>query len=218
MAVAVIAALLALAHFAPAWGSNHFTEKQFEAFAIYVGKTFWVVGEESKIPAFQSSPSPAAPSFRPPAKASFAINEIVRGKGKIPSYYNVTLESGQEGFITINSFLEELHGSFAAVDPDWSTKRKLAKEAQEESRRQEWIRGRPWPQHVKEAALKKQPVLGMTTAEARAVLGKPKRLVPLKSTNPLMGNQEQWIYEDGPVLTFTNGLLTRIQPKEPASK
>ena len=218
IAAAVIATLLLPICFAPAWGSSHFTEKQYEAFALYIDKTFWVTGEESKIPAFQSAPSPSAPSFRPGAKESFEIKEIVRGKGQIPSYYKVAFASGREGFVTINSFLEELHGSFAAVDPDWSIKRKLAKEAEGESKRQEWIQKQRWSGQVKEAALKKQPVLGMSTAEAKVILGKPKRLVAVKNTNPLMGKQEQWIYEEGPVLTFTNGLLTRIQPKEAPSK
>jgi hypothetical protein len=33
-----------------------------------------------------------------------------------------------------------------------------------------------------------------------------------------MGNQERWFYEGGPVLTFTNGLITRIQPLEEAGE
>ena len=64
------------------------------------------------------------------------------------------------------------------------------------------------------APLKKQPVIGMSKKEATAVLGKPKTVVQLKTGNSgsaLMGKQEQWIYDNGPVLTFSNGLVVRIQ-------
>lgn len=195
--------------------SSHFTPKQLEIFRVYVGKTYWVVDEEGRIPSFLSAPSPSSPSFRPGLKESFQIKEIVGGTPQTPFYYYKTVfDSGKEGYISVGSFLEELSLTFVTSDPDRDIKRKLAKEAQEESKRQAWIRAQSWSQHVKEAALKKQPVLGMSSREARAILGRPKRVVALKSANPLMGKQEQWIYESGPVLTFTNGLVTRIQPLE----
>ena len=100
------------------------------------------------------------------------------------------------------------------VDPDRNQKRKIAKEAEEESQRQAWIRNQPWPEQVKQAALERRPALGMTTKEARAVLGKPKNIFPIQNTNPLLGKQVQWLYENGTVLTFTNELLTRVQNRD----
>ncbi len=177
------------------------------------------MGEENKTPAFQSAPSPSAPSFHPGVKEPFEIKEIVGGTKQVPAYYfRAAFESGKEGFITIGSFLEQLNASFVTVDPDRDLKAKLAKEAAAENKRQAWIRAQSWPEHVKQAALKRQPVLGMNPKEAAAVLGKPKSVVGMNAANLLRGRQEQWIYEDGPVLTFTNGLLTRIQPKEAANQ
>jgi hypothetical protein len=96
-------------------------------------------------------------------------------------------------------------------DPDRGQKIRAAKAAQEEEKREARIRAQPWPEHVKEAVLKRQAVLGMNMKEAREALGRPTRVVKLKDTNPLMGQQEQWIYEKGSVLTFTNGAISRIQ-------
>jgi cytochrome oxidase Cu insertion factor (SCO1/SenC/PrrC family) len=111
-----------------------------------------------------------------------------------------------------------LNAAFVTVDPDRDAKAKLAKETETEKKRQEWIRSQRWPEHVKQAALKKQPVLGMSTKEASAVLGKPQRVVGIKNTNLLLGRQEQWTYEGGSVLTFTNGIITRIQPANAPSQ
>jgi hypothetical protein len=196
------------------WTASQYTPKQIEVYAQYVGKTYWVV-EEAGTPAFHTAPSSAAPSFRPGLKESFEINEIVGGTAQIPAhYYRVTFESGKQGFIPIGSFTQQLNAAFVTVDPDRDAKAKLAKETETEKKRQEWIQTRSWPEHVKQAALKKQPVLGMSTKEATAILGKPQRVVRIKNTNLLLGKQEQWTYEGGSVLTFTNGLLTRIQPAE----
>jgi hypothetical protein len=54
----------------------------------------------------------------------------------------------------------------------------------------------------------------MSKKEATAVLGKPKSVVQLKTGNSgtaLMGKQEQWLYDNGPVITFNNGVIVRIQ-------
>jgi hypothetical protein len=51
----------------------------------------------------------------------------------------------------------------------------------------------------------------MNKKEAEAILGKPKSVVRLKRGNELVGKQEQWLYEKGPVLTFTEGVIVRIQ-------
>ena len=212
------AALIAAAPYIVAldngWTASEYTPRQIEVYAWYVGKTYWVV-EESGMPAFHTAPSSSAPSFHPGLKESFEIKEIVGGTAQLPApYYRVTFDSGKEGFIPVRSLLEQLNAAFASVDPDREAKAKLAKETETEKKRQEWIQSQRWPEHVKQAALKKQPVLGMTMREATAALGKPQRVVSIKSTNLLLGKQEQWTYEGGSVLTFTNGLITRIQPKE----
>lgn len=207
--------LLATSGTVRAAAPSQYTPKQLESFGLYVGKTYWVVGEDDKTPTFLSAPSSAAKSFHPAAKESFEVKEIVGGTAKIPThYYRVAFESGNEGFIPISAFMEHFNGAFAAADPDRDAKAKLAKETESEKNRRAWIDKQKWPEHVKEAARKKQPVLGMNQKEAHAVLGKPKSTIQLKSATSLMGSQEQWIYADGPVLTFTNGILTRIQPKE----
>jgi hypothetical protein len=214
----IAAALFVAAPFVVAlengWTASQYTPKQIELYAQYVGKTYWVV-EEAGTPAFHAAPSSAAPSFRPRLKESFEINEIVGGTAKLPApYYRVTFDSGKEGFIPVRSLVEQLNAAFVTVDPDRDAKAKLAKETETEKKRQEWIKTQRWPEHVKQAALKKQPALGMSTKEASAVLGKPQRVVGIKNTNLLLGRQEQWTYEGGSVLTFTNGLITRIQPTE----
>jgi len=219
LAAALFAATPLLVASGNGWTASQYTPKQIEVYAQYVGKTYWVVEEPDKTPTFQTAPSPAAPSFHPVVKESFVINEIVGGTAQIPAhYYRVTFESGKQGFIPLSSFTQQLNAAFVTVDPDRDAKAKLAKETEAEKKRQEWIQSQRWPEHVKQAALKKQPVLGMSTKEASAVLGKPQRVVGIKYTNLLLGKQEQWTYEGGSVLTFTNGLITRIQPADAPSQ
>ena len=194
------------------FASSRFTEKQLEAFEKYIGKTYWVVAEEGKKLPFLSALSPAAPSFLPVAKESFQITEMLEGSNQRPYYfYKVKFDSGREGYIDVDSFLEEINSTFATRDPDRGQKTKVAKEAQDKQKREAWIRAQPWPEHVKEAVLKRRAVLGMRIQEAREALGKPARVVKVQNTSPLLGQLEQWIYNNGPVLTFTNGLVTRIQ-------
>ena len=212
-----LAALLFALCAAPARASSHYTLTQLEAFDAYTGKTYWIAADNEKIPAFRSAPSPSAPAFKPGAKESFELEEIVGGKGA-PYFYRAVFESGKTGFLAINSFLDGLNLTILTVDPDRNQKRKIAKEAEEESQRQAWIRKQPWPAEVKQAALERRPALGMKLNEARAVLGKPKNVFPLQNTNPLLGKQEQWHYENGTVLTFTNGLVTRVQTHEKPAK
>ena len=129
-------------------------------------------------------------------------------------YYRANFDSGREGYITVDSFLEELNLTLLTQDPDMGQKRRSAKEAEEESKREAWIRAQSWPEHVKDAALKRKAILGMNMNEAKVALGKPARKVKLKNNNALMGQQEQWLYENGIVLTFTNGMITRMQTKD----
>lgn len=208
--ISALAVLLLALCASPAGASSHYTLTQLEAFDAYTDKTYWITADEEKIPGFRSAPSPSASSFKPGAKESFKLEEIVGGKGA-PYYYRAVFESGKTGFLPINSFLDGLNLTLLTIDPDRDRKRKIAKEAEEESRRQAWIRNQRWPEQVKQAALERRPALGMTTSEARAILGKPKNVFPLQNSNPLLGKQEQWFYENGQVLTFTNGLLTRVQ-------
>ena len=217
IAVAALAVLLLAFCRSPAAASSHYTLTQLEAFDAYTDKTYWITADDEKIPAFRAAPSPSAPSFKPSAKESFKLEEIVGGKGA-PYFYRAVFESGKTGFLAINSFLDGLNLTILTVDPDRERKRKIAKEAEEESQRQAWIRKQPWPEQVKQAALERRPALGMKTNEARAVLGKPKNIFPIQNTNPLMGKQEQWLYQNGTVLTFTNGLLTRVQTHEKPAK
>jgi len=194
------------------FASSRFTEKQLEAFEKYVGKTYWAVAEEGKRALFFSAPSPSAASFLAELKESLQITEMVQGAGQRPAhYYKVRFGSGRDGYIDVDSFLEGLNLTLVTQDPDRGQKIRSAKAAQEEEKREARIRAQPWPEHVKEAVLKRQAILGMNMKEAREALGKPTRVVKLKDTNPLMGQQEQWIYEKGPVLTFTNGAISRIQ-------
>lgn len=194
------------------FASSRFTEKQLEAFEKYVGKTYWAVAEEGKRALFFSAPSPSAPSFLPELKESLQITEMVQGAGQRPAYYyKVSFASGREGYIDLDSFLGQLNLTLLTVDPNRGQKMRSAKEAQEEEKREARIRAQPWPEHIKEAVLQRKAVLGMNMKEAREALGRPTRVVKLKDTNLLMGQQEQWIYDKGPVLTFTNGAITRLQ-------
>jgi hypothetical protein len=200
------------AAFGTTFAASQYTPKQLEAYGQYVGKTYWIVENDNKAPAFLSTPSPAAPTFHAAIKDSFEIKEIVAGAAQAREhYYRVAFDSGKEGFLPLGIFLEHFNAAFVTVDPDREAKAKAARETEAETKRQAWIRAQRWPEHVKEAALKKQAVLGMNTREAKASLGDPKRVILMKSASLLLGAQEQWTYEGGLVLTFTNGLITRIQ-------
>jgi hypothetical protein len=215
--IVALAILPFLGSFFDPSAASQYTSKQLEAYNGYTGKTYWVVGEANKIPAFLSAPSPTAPTFTPALNESFEIKDIVADNPS-SAYYRAIFVSGKEGFIPIVAFIEQVNASFTSVDPDRNARAKAAKETHDEEKRREWIQSQRWPEHVKQAALAKQPALGMNTREASAILGKPKSVVPLKSANFLMGRQEQWVYENGPVLTFSNGIVTRIQPREETSK
>ncbi len=206
--------LPALLSLATGFASSHFTEKQLAALERYAGKTYWVVAWEGKLPSFSSAPSASADSFRPQAKESFRITEMVQGSGPKAYYYKVRFDTGREGYIGIDSFLEQLNLTLLTVDPDRGQKIRAAREVEEESKREARIRAQPWPEHIKEAVLRRQAVLGMNMKEAREALGRPKTAVKVKNSNPLIGEQEQWIYQSGLVLTFTNGLITRMQSQQ----
>ncbi|MBI1993374.1 MAG: hypothetical protein HYS67_02960, partial [Deltaproteobacteria bacterium] len=198
----LLAALLSLT---TGFASSHFTERQLAALERYAGKSYWVVAWEGKLPSFSSAPSPAADFFLPQAKESFQITEIVQGSGPKAYYYKVRFDTGREGYIEVDFFLGQLNLTLLTVDPDRGQRIRAAREVEEESKREARIRAQPWPEHIKEAVLKRQAVLGMNMKEAREALGRPRSAVKLKNSNPLMGEQEQWIYQGGLALTFTNG-------------
>ncbi|MBI2539644.1 MAG: hypothetical protein HYW04_07595 [Deltaproteobacteria bacterium] len=204
----LLAALLSLT---TGFASSRYTERQLAALERYAGKSYWVVAWEGKLPSFSSAPSPAADSFLPQAKESFQITEIVQGSGPKAYYYKVRFDTGREGYIEVDFFLGQLNLTLLTVDPDRGQRIRAAREVEEESKREARIRAQPWPEHIKEAVLKRQAVRGMNMKEAREALGRPRSAVKLKNSNPLMGEQEQWIYQGGLALTFTNGTITRIQ-------
>lgn len=194
----------------PLSASNHYTEKQLEALATRVKNTYWVVAADGRTPSFLSAPSAGAQTFSVDSEASFEITELVGRKTKNP-YYKVRFASGKEGYLRIETFIEEFNATILAMDPRAEEKKKLAAAAEEEEARIAWIRARPWSDAVKEAAIRRRPVLGMKTAEIKRVLGEPARVVTLRGRQHV--TEEQWIYDNGPTLTFTNGLLTKAKAR-----
>ncbi|MBI4529643.1 MAG: hypothetical protein HY695_38080 [Deltaproteobacteria bacterium] len=186
-------------------------DKELEALSRRVGQTYWITSTDG--PTFFSAPSPSAPEFNSHSKESFDIMELVKGSDQRP-YYKVRLDSGKEGFISVSSFLENLNSTVATSDPEAKEKKRLSRESKQEKEREKWVRSQSWQEHIKEAVLKRQAVLGMNMSETKIALGKPSRVVKVSDRNRLRGQQEQWVYEQGVILTFTNGLITRIQSSE----
>ncbi len=187
--------------------SNHYTEKQIDALETRVGKVFWILPIEEKLPSFLTSPTTNAPAFHPEANESFEITSLVGRKAKNP-YYKVRFESGKEGYIHAQAFLEQFNGAIVTVDPLADEKKALAEKNEQEKARLEWIQSQPWSQAVKESAIKRQGVPGMTAGEAKKVLGDPRRVTRIRG--PQNVSEEHWFYPDGVVLIFRNGALNRI--------
>jgi hypothetical protein len=206
-----LAALLLCICGALAVASNQYTAKQLEAFATRVGQIYWTQSVNGNGPSFSSAPSANAKLFRIDAVESFQITELV-GQTTDQVYYKIRRENGQEAFIRPELFLEALNVTIMPVDPMANEKKKAAEAAEEDKRRIEWIRAQPWSPIVKEAAIKKKPTPGLTTAEVKHVLGQPKRVA--KVQGPIKVAEEQWFYPDGSVLIFHNGLLSRVEGRE----
>lgn len=207
---------LALVLFVP-WlcivdASQYYTEKQIDALATRVGKTFWVYSPGNDLPAFVNAPNAAAAMFRPDNKESFVITEITAQANKDP-YYTVKFESGKIAYIRPEMFHEALNLTIFSVDPFADEKQRAEKQAVEEKNRVDWIKTQPWPLAVKEAAIKKQPTPGLTGSEVKRVYGPPQRITKLRG--PTKGSEEHWFYQDGSVLVIINGLFARIE-KAPA--
>jgi hypothetical protein len=195
----------------PVHATHHYTDKQLDALATRVGKIFWIVAINNKTPSFLSNPATNAASFRPKGNESFKITELVGRDDKNP-YYKVKFDSGREGYIQPDVFLEEFNATISAVDPQETEKKKAAEAAEEEKKRIEWIQAQPWSRGVKEAAIKRQVIPGMNEGEVKKILGNPIRVS--KVMTRLNVAEEHWIYGDGSTAIFYNGLFSHIVPKE----
>ena len=193
-----------------ALAADRYTDQQLDALASRVGKIYWILAVNNQTPPFLSSPAINAASFNPQPNESFEITELVGRKDKNP-FYKVRFDSGKEGYILPEVFLEELNASIAAVDPTASGKKRAAEEAEEEKKRIDWIQSQPWSRAVKEAAIKRQVLGGMNGGEVKKILGNPVRVSKVKGRLNL--TEERWLYADGSTAVFLNGLLSRIEPK-----
>ena len=208
---ATIFALLSIMFLAPiraTLASNHYTKKQLDALADRVGKTFWLASAEGQAPpAFLDAPSATATTFRPGPNDSFVITDLA-GRSNNNPYYAVIFQSGKVGYIRPEAFHEALNVTVLSIDPRADEKEKAEERESEEKDRVEWIRAQPWSAAVKEAAIKKQPVPGLTTSEVQKVLGPPLRVTKLRGPSKVA--EEHWFYAGGSVLIFHNGLLSKI--------
>ena len=191
--------------------SSHYTDKQLEALAARVGKTFWINSSNEKAPLFLTAPRPGATTFRSEENDSFEITELTGQKTKDP-YYKVRFQSGKVGYLTPDMFHEEFNAKILSYDPLADEKKKAEQQAEEEKKRLEWIKSQPWSPAVKAAAIKKLPTPGLRTTEVRRVLGAPTRVS--KTRGAIKVAEERWFYPDGSVLVFHNGLLSSIEKKE----
>ena len=195
----------------PAWGSHHYTAKQMEALASRVGQTYWSQPVNGKGPSFGAAPAANAKLIRVDAIESFQITELVGQAAKNP-YYKIKRENGQEGYISPEQFLEALNLTILTTDPAAEDKRKAAEAAEADQKRIAWIQAQPWSPAIKDAAIKKQPIPGLNTNEIKNVLGPPSRVIKVRG--PIKVAEEQWLYPDGSVLIFHNGLLNKVERRE----
>ena len=193
--------------------SHHYTDKQLDALAARVGKTFWLSASDGRLPLFLSSPAATAATFRPAEDDSFVITELTGRKNKNP-YYAVKFESGKVGYILPELFHEGLNLTILSSDPHAGEKEKAEKLESEEKARVEWINSQPWSAVIKEAAIRKQPAPGLKTTEVKRIMGPPMRVTKLRT--PVKGlAEEHWFYTGGTVLIFHNGLLTKTDQVKP---
>lgn len=192
--------------------SHHYTDKQLEALAARVGKTYWINSPAGRVPPFLSSPTAGAATFQPAGDDSFVITELAGAAKKNP-YYAVRFQSGKLGYIRPDSFHEALNLTIVSADPHAAEREKAEKQASEENERIAWINAQPWSAAVKEAAIKKQPVAGLKTTEVKRVMGSPLRVTKLRTPTKGLA-EEHWFYSGGTVLIFHNGLLTKTDKVE----
>jgi len=195
----------------PVWSSHHYTAKQMEALASRVGQTYWSQPVDGKGPSFTAAPAAGAKLIRMDAVESFQITALVGQAAKTP-YYKIKRENGQEGYISPEQFIEALNLTILTADPMADEKRKLAEAAEADKKRIAWIQAQPWSPAIKDAAIKKQPIPGLTTSEISNVLGRPTRVTKVQGTAKI--SEERWFYSDGSVLIFNNGLLIRVEHQQ----
>ena len=208
---AAITILLACASYFSGQAYGQYTPRQLEALSERVGKTYWAALADKRKLSVLSAPKANASSFAAPPDEAFEITELV-GQKSHDVFYKVKFASGKEGFIHPDSFLEELNVTIWTVDPKADEKRKAAAAAEEDKKRAEWIQSQPWSQAVKNAAMKKQVLSGMSTGEVKKIIGGPTRINKIKGPQNI--SEEQWFYADGNVLVFQNGLLSRVERKK----
>lgn len=187
--------------------SNHYTARQMEALAARVGLTFWAQSVNGKGAYFSVAPSANAKRFQVDKVVSFQILEVVGQAAKNP-YYKVAFDNGQEAYLSPEQFIEAFNLSILTTDPSAEEKKKAAAAETAEKNRVEWIRAQPWSAAVKEAAIKKQPVIGLNTGEATTVLGAPSKVTKVRGAITVA--EEHWLYPDGSLLIFHNGLLSKV--------
>jgi len=210
-ATAAFCAWLLLSLGDPVWASHHYTAKQMEALASRVGQTFWSKPVDGKGPSFVAAPAANAKLIRVDAIESLQITALVGQAVKNP-YYKIKRDNGQEAYISPEQFLEALNLTIVTTDPAADDKRKAAEAAEADKKRIEWIQAQPWSPPIKEAAIKKQPIPGLTTSEIKNVLGQPSRIAKVRG--PIRIAEEHWFYPDGSVLIFHNNLLNRVERQD----
>jgi len=208
---------LLFAVIAPVQAANQYTAKQLDALAQRVGIVYWINIVEGRTPEFLSAPTKGATSFRPSNNESFEITELTNQPNQEP-FYKVKFNSGKVAYLRPEIFIEEFNGTILTADPLAEKKLKAEQQAEEEKQRVAWINAQGWPANVKEAALKKQPVTGLNIDEVRQVMGQPNRIVKndggtgiTRLRGPLRVRTERWIYPDGLILTFQNGILNKVE-------
>ena len=199
--------LIFFSTFGVASASHHYTDRQLDALAARVGKTYWLSPGKGRLRVFLTSRPAGAATFRPAEDDSFVITELAGRKNKNP-YYEVKFASGKVGFISPELFQDGLNLTILSLDPHAGEKEKAEKLESEEKARVEWINSQPWSGAIKEAAIRKQPAPGLTTAEVKKIMGDPLRIT--KTRTPVKGlAEEHWFYADDTVLIFHNGLLIK---------
>lgn len=203
--------VLGLVRFAPA--SNHYAAKQLDALEERVGGEFWINAPAGNAPLFLTAPARNAATFRPSDNESFEISELVGRTNKNP-YYKVKFQSGKVAYLRPETLHEEINATIVGSDPLAEEKRKAEQSAEAEKQRLAWIKAQAWPPAVKEAAIKKQPMPGLSSAEVKQVMGSPRRIVKVsglvKPRGPTQVNEERWFYADGAVLLFRNDILSQV--------
>jgi hypothetical protein len=187
--------------------SSNYTSKQLEALATRVGQTYWIAAVDNRTPPFVTAPARNAPSFAARDNDSFEIVEVTQQKDR-DAYYRVRFNSGKEAFIRADVFLEEFNLRILTIDPLADAKQKAAVAAEDERNRVKWIQSQPWPARVKEAAIERRALPGLTAAEVKRILGDPVRVTKAKVQRSFV---ERWHYADGSVLVFHNQLLNSVE-------